>query len=371
MVQQHTFPILKNSEILLCLNELGIPANDKDLTDPNPMRTQQMYGQFAELLLDKTAAYSHCPHLQDLAGMQELEFPELHEESTQAAAFFAGCRKLMLVAGIADFGLADLIKPEYKRLRRNISAVINLAKFREEKLPAYIDYTQETEALAAQKSRLEDENERLTADVRAAESKRNSELPELQRLEAENAERQVKVRELWNSHTAFHKESHALKARLHEVQDATREASYKLQDARTECEELKSQIVPDPVKLKGDLVHAWRGGRRREGRHQVARGQERCRRPARRVPRGGYARGGRSTAAAGRGGGRGGALEGCWAQAPRADRGRGAARERARRAGAPEQGCEHARVPPARAHGEARRAAPCQGGGRACRVRRR
>ena len=250
MVQQHTFPLLKNSEILLCLNELGINATDRDLQEPTTLKAQHIYASFANLLINK----QNEAHMQDLAGMNELEHPELHEESTQVASFLHACKTLMTTAGVNDFTIMDLIKPEYKKLRRNISAVINLAKYREEKLPAYIEFTQETERLAAQKQELEGEHERLVTELAAAEAKRNAEQPELQRLEAENAERQVKVRELWNSHTSFHKESHALKARLHDVQDATREANYKLLDARAECDELKAQIVPDPVKLKGDLV---------------------------------------------------------------------------------------------------------------------
>jgi hypothetical protein len=38
---------------------------------------------------------------------------------------------------VPDFNLKDLIKPEYARTRRNISAVINFAKFREDKVATF------------------------------------------------------------------------------------------------------------------------------------------------------------------------------------------------------------------------------------------
>lgn len=160
----------------------------------------------------------------------------------------------MTTAGITDFTITDVSKPEAKRLRRNISAVINFAKFREERLTHYVEYTQETDALAAKKQQLQDENERLVTEVNTAEAHRAKEAPEEQRISAENTEREVVVRELWNKQTAVQKESQALKAKLHEVQDEVREANYKLLNAKEELERLSAQIVPDPKKLKQELA---------------------------------------------------------------------------------------------------------------------
>ena len=66
-----------------------------------------------------------------------LEFPELYEEAIGNLAFIRNLFKLMEASGVTDFNLRDMFKPEYSRTRRNISAVINFAKFREEKVAAY------------------------------------------------------------------------------------------------------------------------------------------------------------------------------------------------------------------------------------------
>jgi len=159
----------------------------------------------------------------------------------------------MLTAGVKDFTLHDLVKPEPRRLRRNISAVINLAKYHEDKLPEYMAYSQETDALINDKASLEEENERLLIARHEAERKRAGEEPALQKLEAENEARQVTVRELFNSHTAILNESHALKAKVQETRDATRELAFQLLNSKEECEGLRKQIVPDPRKLKAEL----------------------------------------------------------------------------------------------------------------------
>lgn len=159
----------------------------------------------------------------------------------------------MLTAGVKDFTLHDLVKPDARRLRRNISAVINLAKYHEDKLPEYMQYSQETDAMMSDKAALEEENERLLLARREAERKRAEEEPALHALEAENEQRQVTVRELFNSHTAILNESHQLKAKVQETRDATREISFQLLNAKEECDGLRKQIVPDPRKLKAEL----------------------------------------------------------------------------------------------------------------------
>lgn len=43
------------------------------------------------------------------------------------------------VCGVHDFSMKDLLAPEPKRVRRHLSAVINFAKFREERLVMYAE----------------------------------------------------------------------------------------------------------------------------------------------------------------------------------------------------------------------------------------
>lgn len=43
------------------------------------------------------------------------------------------------VCGVQDFSMKDLLAPEPKRVRRHLSAVINFAKFREERLVMYAE----------------------------------------------------------------------------------------------------------------------------------------------------------------------------------------------------------------------------------------
>ena len=57
--------------------------------------------------------------------------------------------------------LQDLSTPESNRLRRNLSAVINFAKFREEKLQPYIEMQEQTAGLLEEGEGLRESNTNL------------------------------------------------------------------------------------------------------------------------------------------------------------------------------------------------------------------
>jgi hypothetical protein len=51
---QFVFPNLKNSDIVLCLQELSIPFSEEDLQKPTPQRMQMVYEAFADILMGYT-----------------------------------------------------------------------------------------------------------------------------------------------------------------------------------------------------------------------------------------------------------------------------------------------------------------------------
>ena len=97
------------------------------------------------------------------------------------------------------------------------SAVINFAKFREERLVHGVELTQEVDALAAKKQQAEDENERLVNELRAATAVREQEAPEEARLKAENEGLATTVQEAFNQQTAVHEDSLRLKQELEPI----------------------------------------------------------------------------------------------------------------------------------------------------------
>ena len=85
MKSAYSFPILKNSEILSCMPNLGIRMTESDLTNPEPSFVQEVYEIFVEVLSGITKEELNQ---QQFVGLGELEFPELHEDSIPRIALF-------------------------------------------------------------------------------------------------------------------------------------------------------------------------------------------------------------------------------------------------------------------------------------------
>jgi hypothetical protein len=49
-----TFPPLRDSDIVLCMQELNIPFADEDLKRPTPQRVQMAYEAFLDILMGYT-----------------------------------------------------------------------------------------------------------------------------------------------------------------------------------------------------------------------------------------------------------------------------------------------------------------------------
>ena len=161
--------------------------------------------------------------------------------------------KLLSTAGINDFSLNDIIKPEGVRLRRNLSAIINFAKFHEDRQPVYAAMTEKTDVLRTAKLDLEAENERLVTEVRDANQQRAQEKPTVDALLAENQQHTTVVSDLFNQQTEIKAESQKIKGTLATVTDKIKETEYDLQEASAQRDDLKAQIVPDPRKLRIEL----------------------------------------------------------------------------------------------------------------------
>lgn len=63
-------------------------------------------------------------------AIEKLRYPELHEESVGIVASIRAISKLMPFTGVNDFSSMDLFKPDSKRTITNLSAIINLLKFK-------------------------------------------------------------------------------------------------------------------------------------------------------------------------------------------------------------------------------------------------
>lgn len=151
--QLYSFPELKSSEILQCMEDLRIPLSDQELNKPSPMIVQRILESFADIFMG--IPKDHFNSVQPSFGVMEmLEYPDLHMDSISLITFYRTILRLMIEVGVEDFSLRDLIRPEGPRLRLILSAVINFAKFREEQLAVFEDFSRKSEQIVEERARL-------------------------------------------------------------------------------------------------------------------------------------------------------------------------------------------------------------------------
>lgn len=120
---------------------MQITVNDPDIRKYEPPLIRRIFEVFIEKIMGITKEEMGQPAF---SGLRALDFPELHEESIPELTFFRTISKLMGYCGIYDFSFRDLLYPSPKRLRRQLSALINFAKFREERLSTFAGLSKET-----------------------------------------------------------------------------------------------------------------------------------------------------------------------------------------------------------------------------------
>ena len=149
---QYIFPILRHSDILQCMSELNIELTKAELAEP--ARHKDRVRKVFLLLLDTCCGITEedlnklSPKMSET--LQEVsKFPQLHTDF-ESVRLFLHVKKCMRICGVYDFGLKDFFIPTPKRFRIQLSAAINLAKFREDQLKLYAELNEPVSALNSQ-----------------------------------------------------------------------------------------------------------------------------------------------------------------------------------------------------------------------------
>jgi kinetochore protein Nuf2 len=123
---------------------------------------KSMYEKLVEYCIGTTAEELNQPKF---AGLAALDYPDLHTASISQLNSFRECGKMMELCGIYDFTMKDFMFPTAKRVRKQLSAIINFAKFRGEKQNMLDVMNDERETFINQSNQLKKEknslNERL------------------------------------------------------------------------------------------------------------------------------------------------------------------------------------------------------------------
>jgi kinetochore protein Nuf2 len=187
------------------------------------------------------------------SGINALNYPELHEESIPELAFFRACSKMMSVCGVHDFSMKDLLAPEAKRVRRHLSAIINFAKFREERLVMYSELAVKRDQLLDTLKRLQEEEAAMGKELSLLQEQTAAEAGEMTRLEQGCEVAEAELEELNHTQATIRAEGSELKKQSQELKESLAKATHTLETAIEEKTRTQAQIVRSPARVRKEL----------------------------------------------------------------------------------------------------------------------
>jgi len=193
--------------------------------------------------------FSSNPNVESLAE------PELHEESFSEVKFFKELRRCMEICGLLDFGWKDLHAPTSKRFRWQLSAVINMAKFREDQLKLYSDLNQPRAEYLLALEEVTEENSQLNRQLDATQMDSQNKSKELMEVLDECAELEMEIAKNNKLQAAKREEATILKKKANDLKDEINTTSLALEEALAEEKQISAKVVSSPARRKNNLEH--------------------------------------------------------------------------------------------------------------------
>jgi kinetochore protein Nuf2 len=253
--QSFSFPALPPSEIISCMAELGIQISAEELkTCPRDI-VRRIYEALIDLCMGVTKEELYQPKFEALQAYDDMPYQQLHEDAVPEIQFYRAVSAMLTVCGVPGCTLKDITEPDPKRLKHQLSGVINFAKFREERLQWYTDLTEHTEGLMENRKKVAEENERLKSQLADLHAQRDAEMPAMRQLESENRGMEARIEELNRRQATLRTEVLVdLKQHGGKVKEDIDAVQFQMINVKHEIPKLQLQVVSDPERLTKDVA---------------------------------------------------------------------------------------------------------------------
>ncbi|KAG0360846.1 Nuf2 family-domain-containing protein [Gamsiella multidivaricata] len=245
------FPLLKPQAIVSCLADVQVSCTEEELARPTQQKMMQIYETFLDIV---TGRKRDDMTLDNLQSMNVSPHPEYIYDGVRFYIFLNQLTSMMRDVGITDFTSRDLTRPEAERVRRILSAVINFAKFKEDRQGVFYQELRTSDSILEIIAERDREHEILKAELEALRLKKIAQEPQVEELKASNQklaeEMQVyKKREVQMTR----QKDEVTKDRL-ALNEKNKELSAALEKSTKELNALQAQRVEVPKTLEQDLV---------------------------------------------------------------------------------------------------------------------
>jgi chromosome segregation ATPase len=236
------------------MSELGLDLSKAELSEPHRHKdkVRKIFWHLLELccgIKEEDLQQLGPTNLDQLVPPNE---QELHDDFVEML-FFKEMRQYMKTCGILDFSWKDLHYPTAKRFRCQLSAAINMAKFREDQLKIYLELNEPRVELLVALDQLHSENAQLQEQLNEVQLESNIKMEEYDKIAKECQELESDIARSNKLQASKREEATQLKKQLTTLKDELAAATWTLQETQAEEETLAAQIVSSPDRRKREL----------------------------------------------------------------------------------------------------------------------
>lgn len=247
------FPKLNQQEIIDCLRELGITLTKEVLSHPADHKetVKQLLEMLAILLLGIQTEELSQPNFH---GLQAITYHELHEESVPQMNGLRAILKLMEICEISDFTLKDIFTPTQSRLNRQLSGIINFAKFREERVHMLYELNQQTNTLVDQLAVITEKNESANSRLLLLREQTKEDLEILHTLEKDSEDFEQQNQALRKEQQQIENYIEQLNQDIIQTENFIAETYQTLEELSSDQKRLSQQVVTSPEKFRKQIL---------------------------------------------------------------------------------------------------------------------
>ena len=250
-----SFPTMKLADIKVCLDAISCRVTDSELRDPSGHKDthQRVLETLVELCTGVTEAELKQPAFD---GLVELNNPELHEDSVPRLNSFRAIGKMMKICGVEDFSMRDISHPDPKRFRRQLSGILNFAKFREERMSMLLEITGKREEALNNLRRVQLENEKLTDRLATLRLQTQNEASEIAALDEEVLELEKEIEANNRKQVDLREDIQQLKSFNTSLKEGLSARQNQVEEAQEAKKKLTSLVVSSPARFRKQLSDA-------------------------------------------------------------------------------------------------------------------
>ena len=251
----YPFPILTVEEVQACMKDLEMEGcTVEKLSKPKPDFVKAVYECLAEYCMLVTREQMNQADFTSLEAMELVSYPELHEQSIPKVIYFRHMTRLMVASQINDFSmLDDIIRPSSDRFLRNVSAIINFAKFREERLETHNAMTAHTAELVEEKERQLVEQDLLREQIEEAREAFSKEQAAISTAKELNLELKNQIDQKKSVYEQEKEDLRDMKDTLSKLKADEQAIQFQLLTTEEENSKMTTQVVHSPERIRGEL----------------------------------------------------------------------------------------------------------------------